>query len=196
MSRRLSEILKEKLNFPRAYRATRLEVAHWVLVHPETFEVLLNFCYSPEKELSYKATWILEYACKEDLSMLYPYFDLFMEQLPTVKLDQAARPMAKICELICIRYYKQQNVEIQEYFSNTHKEQMIAVCFDWQITPQKVACKVYGMSALFFLGTEQDWIHPALETMIHQNIAQAQPAYKARGKHSLKAISRFRKKIR
>lgn len=190
----LSEILKQKLNFPRAYRATRLEVAQWVLAHPETFEDLLHFCFSKEKELSYKATWILEFVCKEDLSMLYPHFDLFLEQLPNVKLDQAARPMAKICEMICLHYYKEQDKTIKAYFRSKHKEQMIAVCFDWQITHQKVACKVFGMTALLYLGTEQDWIHPELELLIHQNIAHAQPAYKARGKHTLKAIERFRKK--
>ena len=124
---------------------------------------------------------------------MYPHFDVFLNGLPNVKLDQATRPMAKICELICLRYYKEQNIAIKEYFRSTHKEQMIEVCFDWQITNQKVACKVFGMTALLYLGTEYDWIHPELEVLIRQNITEAQPAYKARGKHTLNTIKKLKK---
>jgi hypothetical protein len=67
---------------------------------------------------------------------------------------------------------------------------MTECCFDWLISKQKVACKVFGMTALFYLGTEFDWIHPELKAIISENIHENSPAYRARGKHVLKKISK------
>ena len=57
---------------------------------------------------------------------------------------------------------------------------------------QKVACQVHAMTALYFLGTEYDWIHPDLEQIVQQNIHNGSAGYKARGRHILENISKFR----
>ncbi|QNJ98535.1 adenylosuccinate lyase [Constantimarinum furrinae] len=186
-----SELLIQKLNYTKAYRKTRLEVAQWVLDHPETFEELLRVCFSSEKELSYKATWILEFVCAERLSLLYPHFELFFTNIPNVKRDQALRPIAKVCDMIAVKYYKDNDPEIKDKFSVEHRKLMTECCFDWLITDQKVACKVFAMHALFYLGTEYDWIHPELNVIISENIHHNSPAYKARGKYVLGKIQKF-----
>lgn len=50
-----SEILAKKLTYTSAYRSTRLEVAHWVINHPETLPELLNYCLKNKEEVSYRA---------------------------------------------------------------------------------------------------------------------------------------------
>jgi hypothetical protein len=186
-----SEILLEKLNYKRAYRKTRLEVAAWVLDHPETFPVLLDACFSSENELAYKATWILEFVCKENLSLLYPHFEEFFKQIPTVESDQALRPLAKICEMIALSCYKEKDPKLKSVFTANHRKAMIECCFDWLITDQKVACKVFAMHALYYLGTEFKWIHPELQLIISENIHHGSPAYKARGRFVLSKIDRL-----
>lgn len=183
-----SEELYRQLSYTKAYRQTRLDVAQWVMDHPETFPELLNYCFQIDTEISYRATWILEFVCAERLDFLYPHLEHYFENLPKVYKDQALRPLAKICEMLAVTYYKNKEKSILEILTAEHKKVMIDCCFDWLITDQKVACKVYAMTALFYLGTEFDWIHPDLETIVSDSIHQNSPAYRARGKFVLKKI--------
>lgn len=189
-----SEELYKKLSYQRAYRQTRLDIAQWVMDHPETFPELLNYCFQKDDEISYRATWILEFVCLADLNYLVPHFDVFFKHLPTIYKDQAVRPLAKICEKLMVAYYKTKDPVIIKAIQKKHKETITECCFDWMITDQKVACKVYSMLALYFLGTEFDWIHPELKTIIKANIYEGSAAYKARGKYTLAQIKKFTSK--
>ncbi|WP_034258598.1 hypothetical protein [Altibacter lentus] len=183
-----SEALFKKLEHIKAYRQSRLEVAQWVLSHPETLPELLQYCYQVEDEISFRASWVLEFVCMEELSLLIPHFDLFFESLPRVKKDQALRPIAKICEMIAVANYKNREPKITAAFTNRHKEQMTSCCFDWLLGNEKVACKVYAMSGLYYLGTEFRWIHPELLRILTDNMHAHSAAYRARGKHLLKKL--------
>ena len=183
------------INYAKAYRKNRLGAAQWVLENRETFPELLEYCFAESQDdLAHKATWVLEFVCLEDMSLLYSHFDLFFGNLSKVKKDQSLRPLSHICELLAIEYYKKQAPEIQSHFLEIHKTEMIECSFDWLITDQKVACQVRAMTSLYFLGTEFDWIHPELLQIIQQNIHTGSGAYKARGRHTMKSISRFNDK--
>ncbi len=189
----ISETLAEKLKYSRAYRKTRLDVAQWVIEHPETFPDLLNFCFKTEEEISYRATWVLEFVCAEKLNLLLHHLDLFLKKIPKVHKDQALRPLAKICEMLVVAYYKNKDPSVIKTLELKHKETLTECCFDWLITKQKVACKVYSMMTLYYLGTEFEWIHPELRIIIEQNIHNESAAYKARGRMTLEKISKFNK---
>ena len=185
-----TETLLEKLNYNQAYRQTRLEAAQWVMNHPETFPKLIDYCFQIHTELSYRATWVLEFVCAEQLELLHPHLDQYFEKLPNVYQDQALRPLAKICEMIAVSYYKRKEPQLLTVLSEAHKKVMTTCCFDWLISNQKVACKVFAMTTLFYLGTEFEWIHPELKAVISENIHENSPAYRARGKDVLKKISK------
>lgn len=187
-----SEVLLEKLNNTKAYRKTRLEVAHWVLAHPETFPKLLSYCFDEKNDFSYKAAWILEFVCIEKLPLLYPHLNFYFENIPTVYKDQGVRPLAKICEFLTTAYYKKKEPEIQQFYTEKHKEITISCCFDWLISNQKVACEVYAMQSLYYLGTEKNWIHQELVTLLQANIHQRTHAYKARSKQIFKQIEKLK----
>ena len=186
-----TEELYKKLSYTRAYRQTRLDVAQWVLDNPQTFPDLLDYCFQKDEEISFRATWILEFVCLADLTLLLPYLDVFFEQLPSIYKDQSVRPLAKICEKLMIAFYKTKDETVIEEINESHKTTITESCFDWLITEQKVACQVYAMSTLYFLGTEFDWIHPELKIIIESNIHEGSAAYKARGRTTLAKIKKF-----
>ena len=190
----MESYLTSTLTILKAYRQSRLDLAQWVLKNPESFPELLALCFNVSSDTSYKATWILEFVCAEQLSLLYPHLDEFFTKLPLTKKDQALRPLAKICQMLAISYYKDKDEALINTITSKHKQQWVDCIFDWFITDQKVACKVYVMTSLVYLGTEFDWIHPELKSIILQHTHDEQPAYKARGKSVLKQIEKFEKK--
>ena len=187
------KILIDKLNFPRAYRKTRLDIAQWVIDHPETFSELLNICFKTDEKISYKAAWILEYVCAEKLEMLLPYLDVFFENIPKSHIDQAVRPFSKICLMLAKQYYLKKDDLVVKSLKQKHRQTMTECCFDWLITNQKVACQAYSMDALYLLGTEKEWIHPELIVVIEQSMNSKSAAYCARGRITLEKILKFNK---
>lgn len=187
-----TESLFEKLNYAKAYRQTRLDAANWVLARPQTIRELLEYCFKTEDPISYKAAWILEFVCLEKLELLYEHLDYFFENLPIIYRDQALRPMAKICKMIATAYYIKKDQVLLKLLKPNHMETMTACCFDWLITDQRVACEAFAMDALYYLGTEIDWIHPELKTIIEANIHEKSAGYKSHGKKILTQITKFR----
>ena len=189
-----SEILAKKLTYTRAYRSTRLEVAHWVINHPETLPELLNYCLKNKDEISYRAAWVLEFVCLESLDLLIPHFEQFFDILPKIERDQAVRPFSKMCMVMANHYYKKKDASVIKALNTTYKNTMLECCFDWLITNQKVAAEAYAMQALYLLGTEIDWIHSELIIIIEQHINSKTAAYKSRGKITIDQIKKYRLK--
>ena len=189
-----SETLANKLNFPRAYRKVRLDIAHWVIEYPETFPQLLDICFKSNDNISYKAAWILEFVCIEKLELLLLHLDLFFKNLPKVQKDQAVRPFSKICLMLAKQYYRKKDDLVINSLQPQHKKVMTECCFDWLITDQKVACQAFSMDALYLLGTEIEWIHSELKVILEQNIHSQSAAYCARGRITLEKIKKFNRK--
>lgn len=183
-----SEILFEKLQYTKAYRQSRMDVADWVLANPNTIPDLLAYCFGSMDELAYRATWVLEFVCSKRLDLLSRYFATFFDALPAVNLDQSVRPLAKICEMLAVAYYKTQDPIIFGTLTTDFRNKMTDCCFDWLITNQKLACKVYTISTLYYLGTEFSWIHIELKSIVSRHMHSSSAAYKARGKYILKRI--------
>lgn len=184
--------LDKVLDYKTATRLNRQKAAQWVLSNIESFPLLLKYSFTRSDDISHKAAWVLEFICRKQLDHLYPHLNVFTENLSKVKKDQILRPMAHLCELLCIQYYKKKSAELSLVFSEKHKTKMTESCFDWLISDQKVACHVHAMTALYFLGTEFDWIHSELKTIIEANIHQKSAGYKARGKYTLEQINAFK----
>jgi hypothetical protein len=166
--------------------------ANWILAHPETIPEVLELCFGEDKELSYKAAWAFEFVFIEDPTLLHPHFEYFFGMLPKAKLDQVVRPLAHICERLCIGYYKKLDPKIRATLSEAHKLVMTECCFDWLITDQKVACQVRAMTCLFYLGTESDWIHTELKQILEANLFKGSAGYKSRAKKTLEQIRKHR----
>ncbi len=186
--------LLAQISYDKAYRANRMNGALWVLDHPETFKELLEYVFHEKQgELSHKAAWVMEFVFLKDPSLLYPHLDYFFENIPNVKKDQSVRPLANLCEKLCLSYYKKKDLKLKAVLNEAHKLQMTECCFDWMITDQKVACQARAMTCLYFLGTEYDWIHPELEQILERTIHTGTAGYKNRGGKILAKMRQSRK---
>lgn len=190
----LRENLYKKLNYQKAYRASRQAAANWILANPESFEMLLDYCQDESTELSYKAAWAFEFVCKDRLSLLLPHLDRFCSMLPSITKDQAKRPFAKVTEILCLEYYKKMNPEVRESLNLKHRTALTEMCFDWLINEEKVACKAYSIQSLYWLGTEFDWVHPELKIILEEGYSKHSAAFKARAREFIAKIDKFEAK--
>lgn len=179
------------LSYVNHSREKRAYYAQLVLDNPGLFPHALEILFMIDDERSNRAGWLCEFVCKQDLTILYPYLDLFTEKMNTVYQDSALRPVAKITEYLILSYYKKQDPLTRKALTHTHKKRMVENGFDWMITDQKVAVKAYTMTSLFWLGTEIDWVHPELHRIMEDGYASGSAAYKARCRHMFEAIRKF-----
>ena len=158
-------------------------------------EPLVEITFMIEDKVSIKASWILEWICTHhDLNLILPYLDYFTESIGSLELDSAIRPCAKVCEHLAVAYTHKKDNLVKETLKSEHIERIIETGFDWLITPQKIAVRAYTMNSLFLFGTLEgkDWVHPELEHLIRTQIIHESKGCKARGKHVLEQIAKFR----
>lgn len=178
----------DDLNYVSALRTSRSNYADKVLANLDMVTPLVKIIFDNDKKISPRAAWVFEFVVKDDIKNLFPVLEYFINNINKVKLDSSIRPCAKIIEILIDIYYKNNNPEVIQELSEPLKERIIEACFDWMITEQKVAVKAYSMNALYLLGTEYDWIHPELKTIMQRDYAHQSAGYKARSRHLLAKI--------
>jgi len=183
--------LYKNLNYVNHSREQRAYYAQLVLEQPYLFQFALDILFMVDDERSNRAGWLCEFVCKQDLSILFPFLDLFTEKMGTVYQDSALRPIAKINEYLALSYYREKKPLTRKALLSHHKERLVETGFDWMITQQKVAVKAYTMTSLFWLGTEINWIHPELIRIMEDGYPSGSAAYQARCRHIFEAIRKF-----
>ncbi|WP_299222361.1 adenylosuccinate lyase [uncultured Aquimarina sp.] len=180
--------LEEEIRNTNHSREKRNHFANLILRNPELLPQLIEICHQVDDEISCRASWGLEFLCKNNLEAILPHLDSFIKLLPLVHQDPAVRPVAKICEYLILAYYKKKSTEVRKHLIATHREKITEACFDWLISDQKVAPKAYSMTSLYLLGTEFDWVHPELKITLENNYHDGSAAYKARSRMILKKL--------
>lgn len=180
--------LYEELTKVNHSKASRLYYANLILENRDWVPNLLEIVFMVNDKLSPKAAWVLEYMCSLNIAPLLPHLDYFTENIHKVHLDSAVRPVAKICELLAKFYTSKEDHLAKTKVTETHKERIIETCFDYMINDEKVAAKAYGMTTLFMLGKEYDWVHPELKIILSRDFSSQSAAFKARARHILKKI--------
>ncbi|NJB72001.1 hypothetical protein GGR42_002492 [Saonia flava] len=179
------EELYNSLNFIDHTREKRGEMAKIILANPELIRPLMEIVFMVDDPISTKACWGLEFSAKHDIHPILPHIDYFIKNIHTIKHESSIRPMAKMCELMMLEYFKKNDSDIQEYINTKHLEQITTACFDWLIGDHKVAAKAHSMTCLLLIGSKFPWIHPELKMVLEQNYADGSAAYKARARHTL-----------
>lgn len=184
--------LYKELDYVDHSRKKRDHYASLLIEQPSLLQPLLEILFMVDDKQSPKAGWLIEFATKNNLSLLFPYLDDFISKMHTVYQDPALRPVAKICERLTLSYYKEQHPLSQKALQPKHKEQMINAGFDWLITDQKVAVKAYTLTTLYHLGTEIDWVHPELLIIMENQYPTSSAAFQARTRHVTGWIKKHR----
>lgn len=183
--------LRECLTLMNHMREERLQAAEMLRDNPSSIPFLLEFIFNSEEEYGFKGGWALDLALQEDLYLILPHLDLFIEGIPHLTHESAIRPMAKICEALSLAYFNSRDDQVRSHLKRHHRKAMAETCFDWLIGEHKVAPKAYSMTALYQLGKEFDWVHPELELILESNYREGSSGYKARAR---KILDRLRKK--
>ncbi len=186
-----SYLLNELNAIKNAMRIYRQQVAHLVIDNKTLFYPLLEVTFNTSDKISIKAAWVLELVCESNIDLLAPHLSYFCNNLNKVSFDSAVRPVSKINLFIAKAYFQNTSTAINKYLKDEHIRLIIETGFDWLITNQKVATKVYAMEMLFYLGYYKSWVHPELKLIIEQNMAFETCGYQARGKKILHKINKL-----
>lgn len=180
------KLLKE-LILLNAQSENRKIFTQQLLNEPQLIEEVIQVAMDKRNEVAGKAARALELVCQKNESLIFQYKTEIYNLAEKVSRDDIIRPLAKIFELWVLNFYgKKPSISLQP----TDKEKITAICFDWMITPQKVAPQAYSMQTLFLLGKEIDWIHPELKLILEQNYATGTSGYKTRARKIIKKIEK------
>jgi hypothetical protein len=176
-----------RLDYVNASRQCRSEMATYILAHPEAFKPLLEIALQTHTDLGSRASWVVEFVIKKKPELLYRHLDYFTRGLGDLQRESSIRPMAKICELLTLQYYKP-NHRKPPPLNRENLEQITSACFDWLISAEKVAPKAYSMQSLVLLGQEFKWVKGELKAVLEQEYARGSAGYKARARKILKEL--------
>nr|WP_139000525.1 adenylosuccinate lyase [Hyunsoonleella aestuarii] len=185
-----TEQLYNELNYVNHSREKRLYYSKMLQEKPNLIPSLLDILFRVDDKISPRATWVFEFMCNEDITIIAPYLDTFTANIKNVHLDSAVRPIAKICEFLAKAYTSKTDNYIKLILTETHKERIIETCFDYMINDEKIAPKAYSMNTLFLLGKEYDWVHPELALILERDFHLQSSGFKARARHILKKIKK------
>ena len=158
-----------------------------LLASPILIEEILGFILDEHKEFSAKAARALELVCQKDAALIFQHKKKLFKIASIAKQDDVIRPLAKIFELWTLDHFsKNPTIQLQ----TKDQERITAICFDWLISPQKVAPQAYSMQTLYLLGKKTAWIHPELKLILEQNYARGTSGYKARARKILQKINK------
>jgi len=183
--------LEKMLDYVDATREKRTLMANQILENPDLIPTLLNIIEEDNDPLACKASWVLEFVLKKDISMILPHLKKFTQIISKISLDSSVRPMAKICELLSIEYFSKTSNQTQKSLTVNHLTKITEAAFDWVIGEYEVAAKAYSMTTLFLIGKKFRWIHPELKLVLTQNYNSGSAAYKARARKILEQIKKL-----
>ncbi|GAA4817638.1 adenylosuccinate lyase [Litoribaculum gwangyangense] len=184
----------EELSHVNASRESRLKYANKVLDDRSLFPSLLDILFMADDKVSCRAAWVFEFVCTQHIYHIIPHLELFTKNLKKIHFDSAVRPVAKVCQLIANTYCGKKPNPIKKLLTHQQQQRIVEAAFDWMISDQKVAAKVYTMETLYLFGTCNYWIHEELAQIIEQDFYNQSAGYKARAKHILKRIKAKNKK--
>lgn len=179
----LISILNRITNAKRVYRD---KAANDILDNPHLIPKLITKIYDIEDPLHIKAAWVFELVCVEDIRLLNPYIHDFISGMSALSHESSLRPVSKICSLWCAYYFAGHTEKV--FLSKEDKEQIISCNFDWLIEEHKVATQVFAMDTLKLWGSEEDWIHQELRSVLEKNTDSGSKGYKAHASKLLKNL--------
>lgn len=190
-----TEELYIELNYVDHSREKRLYYAQMIQDNPNSIYNLVEILFMVDDKISPKAAWVFEFICNQDINFIIPHLDFFTENFHKIHKDSAVRPVAKICELIAISYTSKNDNPIKKALTESHKDRIIEICFDYMINDEKIAPKAYSMNTLFLLGKDYDWVYPELALILERDFQIQSSGFKARARHILKKIKKEQEKV-
>jgi 8-oxo-dGTP diphosphatase len=160
-----------------------LQEADWVatsaIENPSIFNKLLEYSYSKDRKLAFRASWTLTKACDKFPELIYPHLSEIAESLPMFDNESVQRSFLRIVSLS----------DISNLSSRLHGI-LADHCFSMLRSGfSAIAIKAYSMDILYNLSVIYPELGNELSSLIRILMEDASAGIIAKGKSILKKIS-------
>lgn len=155
---------------------------------------LIDLTFFPEKEIGFRAAWVLEQIIFSNFQLFLPHLNHFISLFPQVKNESCKRHYAKIMQELSLHFIsKKPNPTLLTAMKQLDLDPVTETLFDWLIDPKtKIAVKAFCMESLYNLNTIYPWINEELPSQIDFLMKNGSPGIQSRGK---KIIAKIEKQV-
>jgi len=160
-----------------------LKAVDWIatsaIENPVIFRKLLEYSYSPDRKLAFRASWTLTKVCDKFPELIYPHLSDLIVSLPKFDNESVKRSFLRILSLSDLNNISSSNHGILAEF-----------CFSMLRSGfSAIAVKAYSMDILYKLSIIYPELANELATSIRIMYEDASAGIKSKGKTILKKIS-------
>lgn len=144
---------------------------------------LINLTFLPEKEIAFRAAWILENLILSKPLRFIDDLDYVIAQFFRIRNKSCQRHYAKI-----IMHLTDARMDraIKQRLNDIDLEPVVERCFDLIIDPKTpIAIKAFSSQILFNLRTRYSWISEVLTDQIRIMMSNGKPSIQAKGRRLL-----------
>lgn len=169
--------LEEQLLSEHSKRNTNF-IASYIKADPNRFKDLMNLFFLGSYRVVQRAAWVMSECVDKNPELINIYWGKLIRNLKKKDVhDAVKRNTLKILE----------NIEIPAKYQG----ELISVCFDFLCDKKEpVAVKVFAMSVLFKLTTQEPDLQKELRIIIEDQMPFGSPGFKSRGSKILKKLLR------
>lgn len=165
------------------YNMMSMQEADWLatsaLENPVLFSKLLEYSYSHDKKLAFRASWTISKVCDKFPAIILPHLDEIVDSLPQFENDSVIRSFLRILSLNDL-----------EKLSSDHHGLLADYCFtSLTDADSAIAIKAYSMEILYKLALIYPELGNELATSIRIIMEDGSAGIVARGNMILKKIS-------
>jgi len=170
--------LQEMINSTLGIKAVDW-IATSAIENPVIFRKLLEYSYSGEKKLAFRASWTLTKVCDKFPELIYPHLSYLIESLPKINNESVQRSFLRIISISDLNKVTRSNHGI-----------LAEYCFSMLRSGfSAIAIKAYSMDILYNLSIIYPELANELATSIRILSEDASAGIKAKGRSILKKIS-------
>jgi len=160
-----------------------MKEAEWVaasaIENPAVFNKLIEFSFSPDKKLAFRASWTLSKVCDKYPEMIYPYLPVIIETLDKLDNESAQRSFLRIISFSDINK-----------LSNRHQGILTEHCFTALRSGfSAIAIKAYSMEILYNLALKYPELANELAASVNLLQGEGSAGIVARGRMILKKLA-------
>jgi 8-oxo-dGTP diphosphatase len=164
-------------------RIMSMQEAEWIATsaveNPAVFDRLIEYSFSDDKKLAFRASWTLTKVCDKFPELIYPHLSRIIDSLGSLENESAMRSFLRIISF-----------SDMEMISEKHQGILADLCFSLLRSGfSAIAVKAYSMEILYKLVLR----YPELRIELSATISMLQPegsaGILARGRQILKKLS-------
>ena len=160
-----------------------IKEAEWVvntaIDNPEIFRKLMEYSFSDDKKLAFRASWTVSKVCDKAPELIIPHLVMLVESLPKIDNESVQRSFLRILSLTDMHR-----------FGTKHHGMLAEYCFSALRSGfMAIAIKAYAMEALYKLALIYPELANELSATINMIQGEGSAGIVARGRQILKKLS-------